>query len=80
MIDIGLFGLNVRADYDGVGVDYTTFARVFEEWREAGWAWRDSRHTPRALRRRRVVRHRRSEAALPAGAGSRGGPRRDLLV
>jgi len=36
MIDIGLFGLNVPADYDGVAVDYTTFARVFEELAR-GW-------------------------------------------
>src|SRR5204862_8347523 len=36
MIDIGLFGLNVPADYDGAGADYTTFARVFEELAR-GW-------------------------------------------
>src|SRR4029077_19135522 len=36
MIDIGLFGLNVPAEYDGVAVDYTTFARVFEELAR-GW-------------------------------------------
>jgi len=36
MIGIGLFGLNVPAEYDGVAVDYTTFARVFEELAR-GW-------------------------------------------
>jgi len=36
MIDIGLFGLNVPAEYDGVAVDYTTFARIFEELAR-GW-------------------------------------------
>jgi alkylation response protein AidB-like acyl-CoA dehydrogenase len=36
MIGIGLFGLNVPAEYDGVAVDYTTFARIFEELAR-GW-------------------------------------------
>jgi len=36
MIGLGLFGLNVPERYDGVGADYTTFARVFEELAR-GW-------------------------------------------
>jgi alkylation response protein AidB-like acyl-CoA dehydrogenase len=36
MIALGLFGLNVPEQYDGVEVDYTTFARVFEELAR-GW-------------------------------------------
>jgi alkylation response protein AidB-like acyl-CoA dehydrogenase len=36
MIEIGLFGLNVPPEYDGVAVDYTTFARIFEELAR-GW-------------------------------------------
>jgi len=36
MRELGLFGLNIPEDYGGIGVDYTTFARVFEELAR-GW-------------------------------------------
>jgi alkylation response protein AidB-like acyl-CoA dehydrogenase len=36
MADLGLFGLNIPEEYGGNPVDYTTFARVFEELAR-GW-------------------------------------------
>jgi len=36
MQEMGLFGLNIPEDYGGIGVDYTTFARIFEELAR-GW-------------------------------------------
>ena len=36
MQEIGLFGLNIPEEYGGVGVDYTTFAMIFEELAR-GW-------------------------------------------
>jgi alkylation response protein AidB-like acyl-CoA dehydrogenase len=36
MITLGLFGLNVPEQYDGIDTDYTTFAMVFEEL-SRGW-------------------------------------------
>ena len=33
---LGYLGVNVPAEYDGVAVDYTTFARIFEELAR-GW-------------------------------------------
>lgn len=36
MIELGLFGLGVPADFDGLGLDYETYARIFEEL-SRGW-------------------------------------------
>jgi alkylation response protein AidB-like acyl-CoA dehydrogenase len=36
MQELGLFGLNIPEDYGGIGVDYTTFAMIFEELAR-GW-------------------------------------------
>ena len=36
MKELGLFGLNIPEEYGGVGVDYTTFAMIFEELAR-GW-------------------------------------------
>ncbi len=36
MKELGLFGLNIPEAYGGVGVDYTTFAMIFEELAR-GW-------------------------------------------
>src|SRR5579872_1950242 len=36
MQELGLFGLNIPEEYGGAGVDYTTFAMIFEELAR-GW-------------------------------------------
>jgi alkylation response protein AidB-like acyl-CoA dehydrogenase len=36
MQELGLFGLNIPEEYGGIGVDYTTFAMIFEELAR-GW-------------------------------------------
>src|SRR5436309_10001198 len=36
MRELGLFGLGVPSEYGGLGVDYVTYARVFEEL-SRGW-------------------------------------------
>ncbi len=36
MRDMGLFGITIPEEYDGLGLDYTTFAMVFEELSK-GW-------------------------------------------
>src|ERR1700752_4903776 len=36
MIELGLFGMGVPAELDGLGLDYETYARIFEEL-SRGW-------------------------------------------
>jgi alkylation response protein AidB-like acyl-CoA dehydrogenase len=36
MAELGLFGMGVPADFDGLGLDYETYARIFEEL-SRGW-------------------------------------------
>ncbi|MGZ3443106.1 MAG: acyl-CoA dehydrogenase family protein, partial [Polyangia bacterium] len=36
MVELGLFGMGVPADFDGLGLDYETYARIFEEL-SRGW-------------------------------------------
>jgi alkylation response protein AidB-like acyl-CoA dehydrogenase len=36
MAELGLFGMGVPSDYDGLGLDYETYARIFEEL-SRGW-------------------------------------------
>src|SRR5262245_29775508 len=36
MVELGLFGMGVPSEYDGLGLDYETYARVFEEL-SRGW-------------------------------------------
>lgn len=36
MAELGLFGLGVPTEYDGLGLDYVTYARIFEEL-SRGW-------------------------------------------
>src|SRR5438874_10366932 len=36
MVELGLFGLGVPAEFDGLGLDYETYARIFEEL-SRGW-------------------------------------------
>ena len=36
MAEMGLFGINIPEEYGGLGLDYTTFAMIFEELSK-GW-------------------------------------------
>ena len=79
MKEMGLFGLNIPEEYGGAGVDSTTFAMIFEEI-SRGWlglGGRD-RQQLRDVRRGGALRHRRTEAPLPAWHGDRRKARRHL--
>ena len=69
MRKMGLFGLNVPEEYGGTGIDYTTFAMIFEElargWLGLAGVDRDSLG---AVRRAGSLRNRGTEAAIPARA------------
>ncbi len=67
MRELGLFGATIPADFGGLGLSFTTYARVMEEL-SRGWMSPRRRHqqpSDHGLRHRQS-RHRRAEEIFPA--------------
>src|SRR5579885_593819 len=78
MKELGLFGATIPAEYGGLGLDYSTYARIVEELCRGWMSLGRPQHPPDVRFSPRPPRDPGAEGPLAAAHGDRGGARRLL--